>query len=64
MVGQFKKSRNILYKILVQDPNMEQIGKIVKRVVGIKIQLWIHYTLEMMELVLWWVGSRMILVLG
>ena len=34
MIEQSKKLRNILYKTLVQDPNMEQIRKIMKRVVG------------------------------
>jgi hypothetical protein len=50
-IGQSKKSRNILYiRTLVQDPNMEHIGKIIKRVVGRMIQLWIYKTLEMMRI--------------
>jgi hypothetical protein len=30
---------------MVKDPNMERIGKIMKRAVGRMIQSWIYYTL-------------------
>jgi hypothetical protein len=32
----------------MQDPKMEQIGKILKRVVGRMIQLWLYYDLKTM----------------
>ena len=44
-----KKSRNTLYTTLVQFPNMKHIGKIMWRVVGRMIQLWIYKTSEMMK---------------
>ena len=60
------KSRDALYRTLVQDPDKEHIGKVMKRAVVRMIQLWIYYTLEMMKVgeVLWWVGNRMTLILG
>ena len=43
---QSKKLRKPLYRtIMVQDPNMKQIGKIMKRALGRMIQLLIYYTL-------------------
>ena len=50
-IGQSKKLRNILYKTLVQEPpNVEQIGKFMKRVVGRMIQLWVYKILETMKI--------------
>ena len=50
MIERSNKSRNTLTRTLVQDPNMEQIGKIMKRVVGSMIQLWIYKTSKMMKI--------------
>ena len=50
MIGWSKKSRKTLYKTLVQDPDMKQIWKIMKRVVGRMIQLLIYKTSEMMKI--------------
>ena len=42
--------KNTLYMTLVLDPNMKHIRKIMKRVVGRMIQLWIYKPLEMMKI--------------
>jgi hypothetical protein len=49
-IGHSKKLRDTLYMTLVLDPNMEQIGTIMKRAMGRMIQLWIYYTSEMMKI--------------
>ena len=44
------KLRGTLYMTLVQDLNMKEIRKIMKRVVGRMKQIWIYKTLEMMKI--------------
>jgi hypothetical protein len=53
------KKHFVDYMTLVQAPDMEHIGKIVKRVVGRMIRLRIYETLKMMKIgwVFWWVGN-------
>jgi hypothetical protein len=49
-IKQSNMSRNTLYKTLVQEPNVEHIGKIIERAMGEWYGLWIYKISKTMKI--------------